>query len=398
MLNARSAQCQPFRLPSKLVTFLSGCGIATLSSFGLAGTAIAQVFGQQEVDQNKFVVMTSPFGNGYGLLIVEQLTNQRPCWSESGSNPVVIDPLLLQFDFTGICSRSTDSNGYSIRMANRDFARIYDLRVERQGNDLLLLGAKVGDQKAPKITIGRTNGIPPNGFAKIILNPEWRLTKRKLQDQVLGHVYLTSNQLAAGVTLPSAFPDTSTHWAKAYIDALAARNIVSGFPEDGSFRPEDPVTRVQFAAIINKAFATTANQRPAITFKDVPADFWGLQAIQAAYQKGFMSGYPEGTFQPNQRIPRMQVLVALANGLRLPAGDPNVLSFFQDASQIPSWASGPISAATQKQLVVNFPQVKQLNPNRDATRAEVSAFVYQALVNAGQLPPIASPYVVVVNP
>jgi hypothetical protein len=50
---------------------------------------------------------------------LEQIPGKQKCWSESGSNPVMIDPLLLNFDFTGICRRATDSNGYSIRLDGR---------------------------------------------------------------------------------------------------------------------------------------------------------------------------------------------------------------------------------------------------------------------------------------
>jgi parallel beta-helix repeat protein len=190
----------------------------------------------------------------------------------------------------------------------------------------------------------------------------------------------------------SAFTDVQAHWAQAYIDALAQRNIISGFP-GGLFRPNDPVTRVQFAAIINKAFSPTPAQ-PAPTFQDINTSFWGYQAIQTATRGGFMKGYPEGVFKPNQAIPRVQVLVALANGLNYNAGDTNLLSKFQDFTQIPSWAIMPVAAATQRKVVVNYPSLTLLNPNREATRAEVAAFVYQALVNAGKAEAIASPYIV----
>ncbi len=189
---------------------------------------------------------------------------------------------------------------------------------------------------------------------------------------------------------------TSVQWASRYIDDLTAQKIVSGF-QDGTFHPDDLVTRVQFAAMIAKAFASVPAQRSVVTFRDVPASYWGLQAIQAAYQKGYMSGYPDGTFRPDQQMPRVQVLVSLVSGLGLPNADPGVLSFFQDANQIPAWASGAVAAATNKQLVINYPQVNQLNPKREATRAEVAAFIYQALVSTGQMPAIASPYLVVAN-
>jgi parallel beta-helix repeat protein len=212
--------------------------------------------------------------------------------------------------------------------------------------------------------------------------------------RIAGRVELTA-PIAGGGTPPdtgSAFLDVQGHWAQAYIEALAKQQIVTGFP-GGTFEPDSPVTRAQFAALINKAFAP-APRLSALNFSDVSGDFWGFAAIQTAARGGFMRGYDDGSFRPNLRIPRVQVLVALANGLGLPAANSSVLARFQDASQIPSWATNSVSAATQRRLVVNYPNLPLLNPSREATRAEVAAFIYQALVDAGRLPAIASPYVV----
>lgn len=190
----------------------------------------------------------------------------------------------------------------------------------------------------------------------------------------------------------SLFADVQGYWAQPYIEALATKNIIAGFP-DGTFRPNEPVTRAQFATIISKAFSPTL-QREAVDFKDVSRNFWAYQAIQTASRGGFVAGYPGGEFQPQQQIPRVQVLVSLANGLKLSSDNPSALSIYADASQIPSYATGPVAAATARQLVVNYPTPSQLNPNRPATRAEVAAFVYQALVNAGRAEAIPSPYLV----
>ena len=196
-----------------------------------------------------------------------------------------------------------------------------------------------------------------------------------------------------GNTGNTAFKDVQTgYWAKAYIEALASQNIIAGFP-DGSFKPNEPVTRAQFAAIINKAFKPSAT-RPAITFKDVKSNYWAFSAIQTASSSPFLSGYPDLTFKPEQQIPRVQAIVALANGLGLTANSQTVINFYTDASQIPSYAVGPVAAATSRQLVINYPTVKELAPKRQATRADIAAFVYQALVNAGRVQPINSPYLV----
>ncbi|HIK38477.1 MAG TPA: S-layer homology domain-containing protein [Geminocystis sp. M7585_C2015_104] len=184
------------------------------------------------------------------------------------------------------------------------------------------------------------------------------------------------------------------HWAAAFIRELVARGIIAGFP-DGTFRPEAPVTRAQFAAMVQKALPKKPI-RPTARFNDVPNNYWGVTAINNAYAMGFLSGYPGGLFRPEQNIPREQVLVSLANGLNYtPSGNVNnTLNFFLDAGSISNFARTPIAAATEKRLVVNFPDTRRLNPTRNATRAEVAAFIYQALVAEGRTTAINSPYIV----
>ncbi|MBW4686289.1 MAG: DUF1565 domain-containing protein [Komarekiella atlantica HA4396-MV6] len=216
------------------------------------------------------------------------------------------------------------------------------------------------------------------------------------QKRILGSVEFVAAAVDQPPGGPVAFKDvTATYWAKPYIEALASQNIIAGFP-DGSFKPNEPVTRAQFATIITKALKPPA-KRAGIEFKDVKNNFWAYAAIKSAYQSQFVSGYPDGNFKPQQQIPRVQALVSLANGLGLTANNQNVLSFYTDASQIPNYAIAPVAAATARQLVINYPTAKQLNPNREATRAEVAAFVYQALVSAGRAQPIPSSYLVTVQ-
>ena len=203
-------------------------------------------------------------------------------------------------------------------------------------------------------------------------------------------VFAKAEPLTGGAV---AFKDVPAgYWAKTYIEALASKNIIAGFP-DGTFKPNEPVTRAQFAAIITKAFQPQA-KRQGVQFPDVTSNFWAQAVIQSAYQGNFVSGYPDHTFKPQQQIQRVQALVSLANGLGLNADNQNILSVYTDASQIPQYATGSVAAATARQLVVNYPTVKQLNPNRQATRADVAAFVYQAMVNAGRAQVIPSPYLV----
>ncbi len=193
----------------------------------------------------------------------------------------------------------------------------------------------------------------------------------------------------------TTFNDVPTgYWAQTFIQELASRDIIKGFP-DGGFRPNDPVTRAQFAAMLSKA-VKKAPIRGGVTFVDVSSSFWAASAIQTSYTTGFMSGYPGNVFEPTQNIPRVQVLVSLANGLGYSASQApeTILQTYADASGIPNYARNSVAAATENRLVVNYPNVQFLNPNQTATRAEVAAFIYQSLVRSGQANAIASPYIV----
>ncbi len=204
---------------------------------------------------------------------------------------------------------------------------------------------------------------------------------------------------AAPSLAQTTFSDVSSnYWAAQFIQELSGRGVIAGFP-DGSFRPEEAVTRAQFAAMVNKAFQKT-QQRQGINFTDVPSNYWASSAIGQAYTIGFLSGYPSNLFKPNEAIPRQQVLVSLANGLKYtPSSDTaSILQYFNDASSISDYARRPIVAATEKQIVVNYPNVKFLNPTTIATRAQVAAFIYQALVSSNQASAINSPYIVATQP
>jgi hypothetical protein len=195
----------------------------------------------------------------------------------------------------------------------------------------------------------------------------------------------------------SAFPDVpSSYWANGFITSLVSAGVISGFP-DGTFRPEEPVTRAQYASMIAKAFGARTAVRTPINFVDVPTNYWAANQIQRAYALGFMMGYPGNEFRPDENIPRTQIPVSLTNGLGYSAnGDSEAIlaNAFTDAAAIPAYARPGVAAATQRQMIVNYPELRLFNPNRAATRAEVAALIYQALVSTGQVTAIPSPYIV----
>jgi parallel beta-helix repeat protein len=193
-------------------------------------------------------------------------------------------------------------------------------------------------------------------------------------------------------TTSAAFTDINSHWAKDFILGLSSQNFIRGFA-DGSFQPDVPMNRAQFASVIAKAF-NPAPRRDGITFTDIPATFWAKAAIDQAYQARFISGFPDGTFKPDQNVTRLQLVQAIASGFSLPAGDLASLNGYDDRASIPDGAKSAVAATTEESIVVSYPNPKQFNPNREATRAEVSAMIYQALVRDGRAVALNSSYIV----
>ncbi|HEY9818684.1 MAG TPA: S-layer homology domain-containing protein [Candidatus Obscuribacterales bacterium] len=197
---------------------------------------------------------------------------------------------------------------------------------------------------------------------------------------------------ATASTTDVTLTDIQGYWAEHFIRGLVRRGIVSGFT-DGTFRPELTVTRAQYATFVSQAFPLPDTVAPA-SFSDVPSNFWAVGAIAKAQTMGFLSGFADGTFRPNQTMSRVQVIESLVKGLDLTGGTPNSLQVYRDRNQIPSQAAVAVATATQKRMVVNHPLVDMFNPMQTITRAQLSALLYQALVITGRGWAIASPFIV----
>ena len=193
-----------------------------------------------------------------------------------------------------------------------------------------------------------------------------------------------------------AFADvTEDYWAYPFLSQLGEKRLI---PDSSSFDPDEPITRAGMASLISSAFKNSPEIEGTTEFTDVPADSNLVADINKAVAMGFMNGYSEGDFRPEQNIPRYQVLVSLATGLKLePSGDANtILQNFRDREELPEWSLDKVAAATEAGLAINRPgfALTSLNPNEPATRAEVAAMIYQTLAKSGTVSPIESEYIV----
>ncbi|MBD2232907.1 S-layer homology domain-containing protein [Phormidium tenue] len=195
--------------------------------------------------------------------------------------------------------------------------------------------------------------------------------------------------LAPAAPVPSRFTDLGSHWATPYIEALADRGLVKGYG-NGTYRPQETINRSQFAALVAASYSNLDPVRGPITFVDVPPTHWAASAIDQAQRKGFLGGYPDQTFRPTQGMVRVQAIVAVATGLKLPPAPASGLGVYRDRAQIPSYAIDALASATRSGLVVNHPDPELLRPLETVTRAEVAVLIYQGLVAQGKAPPLTT--------
>lgn len=186
------------------------------------------------------------------------------------------------------------------------------------------------------------------------------------------------------------FSDIQGHWAQNFIEPLARKGAIRGFP-DGTFKPDAPMTRAQFAAMLEQvsrsydlelARAGNGRVQPPAAFADVPVNYWASHAIQTAWSAGFLGGYPDGAFKPDRAISRVQVMVALVKGFELGGNGSDPLdldAYFRDASQIPDYAKPSIRIAIATGLIDLDRQGRWFRPNQVATRADVAAMLHRAI-------------------
>jgi hypothetical protein len=165
------------------------------------GSLLRTRFAQQRVAQENYVLMAAPdqrHGNRR-LVILEQFGDRDACWREQGNAPALVDPVMLDFDFRGLCDYRSNAGGYSIRVAGQDLNWYYQVEIVEHNGELLLLGKPERKGEA-SLLIGRSKGVAD--FAKIELVPGWTLTQRVYQGQSLKHLYLTTDYTLAQIGDP----------------------------------------------------------------------------------------------------------------------------------------------------------------------------------------------------
>ncbi|QAY65384.1 immunoglobulin-like domain-containing protein [Paenibacillus protaetiae] len=172
------------------------------------------------------------------------------------------------------------------------------------------------------------------------------------------------------------FTDIAGHWAESYIRQAAALHIVNGYT-DGTFKPDNTVTRAEFVVMLVNALQLQGSGEQ-LSFNDASdIGTWAKDAVSIAVQAGIIGGYEDGTFRPNATINRAEMAVMIARALKLTASSASA-SPFEDENQIPQWAKDAIHALEEQGLLEGR-DGNQFAPNGTATRAEAAAALLRLL-------------------
>jgi hypothetical protein len=222
----------------------------------------AAAFSEQQLNQNQFAVIAAPYRHGYNLVVVEQIPGQKKCWSETGTSPTVVKPLFLNFDFTKACIRSADSNNYSIRFNGQDYGMDYLVNIVKQDNELHLIGVP-RDNTQPQLHIGRTHGLS-SGSLKIVLDPQWRLTKRVHQGNSTNHIYLSNTPESSGKLVSQTLVSSPTPVYQQPTNYAPNSNFNSGVQSLNSTNPTSPTnfTNLTYQPPIQNTYQQPVYQQP----------------------------------------------------------------------------------------------------------------------------------------
>lgn len=172
------------------------------------------------------------------------------------------------------------------------------------------------------------------------------------------------------------FSDTAGHWAEAHIREAVVKGMVRGYP-DGTFRPDQPVTRAEFTVMLVGALQLDGDADE-LTFTDhEKIGAWAKSSIALAAQAGIVTGYTDGSFRPDDSITRVEAAMMIAKAMQLP-WEADEETHFADNDEIPQWAKGA-AEAIRKLGIVNGRSENHFVPYGTTTRAEAVVMLLRVL-------------------
>ena len=176
---------------------------------------------------------------------------------------------------------------------------------------------------------------------------------------------LTATMIVPSVPAMAAPSDIAGHWAESVITQWQNKGLIQGY-EDGTFKPGNTITRAEFVTLMNNAKGFWSEG--SINFSDVKNGSWFYSAVARAVAAGYVKGYSDGSFKPGNTITRAEAAVMIANEAKLSANEAGAYRF-TDIGSIPAWARGSVGAVVAAGYMTGYPD-GSFDANASISRAE----------------------------
>ena len=176
---------------------------------------------------------------------------------------------------------------------------------------------------------------------------------------------LTAAMIVPSVPAMAAPSDIAGHWAESVITQWQSKGLIQGY-EDGTFKPGNTTTRAEFVTLMNNAKGFWSEG--SINFSDVKNGSWFYSAVARAVAAGYVKGYSDGSFKPNNTITRAEAAMMIANTAKLSANEAGAYRF-TDIGSIPAWARGSVGAVVAAGYMTGYPD-GSFDANASISRAE----------------------------
>lgn len=209
-----------------------------------------------------------------------------------------------------------------------------------------------------------------------------------------GNTCVEINSLTGGtytiIKHQKKFSDVQNHWAEEVINLLGSKLIIGGI-DAHNFAPQRAITRCEFAALLNRALGLKELPGSSPQFIDITEKDWYCKAVKICAQYGLVGGYPDGSFQPQNNITREEAMAVLVRAMKLAGMDPGLkegelqkqLSRFRDNEKVSEWAQESVAVNVKYGIIVGRDEL--LAPQDKITRAEAAAIIARVLEKSDEV-------------
>jgi len=302
-------------------------------------------------------------------------TNKDVEWTSSNTNVATVD---TTGKVTGVSAGSA-----TITVKTKDGSKVATCNVTVKNSVIPVTGVTL-NKTALNLVTGASESLvatisPSNATNK---NVEWTSsntnvatvdTTGKVKAISTGSAIITvktkdgAKVATCNVTVknPIAINDINKHWAESTITDFISNGYINGY-QDNTFRPNNSITRAEFIKIFNKYFGL--NKKSGKTFKDT-STHWAKDEIDIAVTYGVINGYPDNTFKPNEPITREQAAKIISNYKKIEDDNYDKLNKYKDATNVSTWAKNSVEGVLEQGYMNGYSD-NTFRPKNNITRAE----------------------------